>query len=216
MFPSAYVPDTIMAISITLTWRKRLLSSWFIVQFIQHELILETLSSRPLPFFRCTLGFWSLCLRSYLWYLASFLQGAMFLIILLTNRVHWLPSSRYYTYFKENQLHREVEWLSDTRWLNYTCFLHGSDKKITSYLMLGTITARPLGFGESQHHKWLSAPACWTGKGPCKSVFLKPNLYTCGYHPNIALVLTMEGELRACFGSDAVMCFYFLHWNTSF
>ena len=39
-------------------------------------------------------------------------------------------------------------------------------------------------------------------------MFLKPNLYTCGYRPSIALDLTLEGELRARFGSGAVTCFY--------
>lgn len=62
MFPSAYVPDMITAISVTLSWRKALLPSWFIVQFIQHELILEMLSQRPLQFLRWALALWSLCL----------------------------------------------------------------------------------------------------------------------------------------------------------
>lgn len=89
------------------------------------------------------------------------------------------------------------------------CFVHRSGKKITDYVTPGTITARPLGLGESQHHKRLCAPACCTGKEPWKSMFLKPNLYTCGCHPSVALDLTLEGELRASFGSGTVMCFYY-------
>lgn len=43
---------------------------------------------------------------------------------------------------------------------------------------------------------------------PWKSFSLRPNLYTCGCQPSLVLDLTLEGELRARFGSGAVMCFF--------
>lgn len=56
--------------------------------------------------------------------------------------------SRCHTYFKADHQQRQVEELSDTRRLNYTCFAHGSDKKICSYVMPGTITETPGAWGK--------------------------------------------------------------------
>lgn len=130
------------------------------------------------------------------------------LVILLANSIHCLPGSRCHTFILGES---SVE--VDRRAVRY--------KMTELYLLCSRVRQENLQpcNAWNYHSKTPGAwgkptpqmplcPSLLYWEQPWKSFSLRPNLYTCGCQPSLVLDLTLEGELRARFGSGAVMCFY--------